>query len=99
MTADNDNSIQENILSASLTSPFTFVQPEFTEFPEGIQEKYKPLYVQNQDFVGWLTVPGTSVDTPVYQTNNNSYYLKHDNYAILDFNVIISQPLCLLSRI
>lgn len=78
--SDNDNSIQENILSASLTSPFTFVQPEFTEFPEGIQEKYKPLYVQNQDFVGWLTVPGTSVDTPVYQTNNNSYYLKHDNY-------------------
>ena len=70
----------ENILSASLTSPFIFEQPEFTEYPEGIQEKYKALYAQNQDFVGWLTVPGTSVDTPVYQASNNSYYLKHDNY-------------------
>lgn len=70
----------ENIISASLASPFTFIQPEFTEYPTGIQEKYKELYAQNQDFVGWLTVPGTSVDTPVYQTSNNSYYLKHDNY-------------------
>lgn len=79
--ADSDeNNVAANITSATLTSPFDFQQAEFTDYPEGIQDKYKMLYAQNQDFVGWLTVPGTSIDTPVYQTNNNSYYLKHDNY-------------------
>lgn len=79
-TAEKENNVTVNSTSASLSSPFVFQQPEFTDYPEGIQEKYKMLYTQNQDFVGWLTVPGTSIDTPVYQTNNNSYYLKHDNY-------------------
>lgn len=78
--SEGENVIGENIISASLSSPFVLTQPEFTQYPEGIQEKYKALYAQNQDFVGWLTIPGTSVDTPVYQTGNNSYYLKHDNY-------------------
>lgn len=72
--------ITENPLSATIKSPFYFTQTYSVDFPEGIQEKYKELYAQNQDFVGWLTVPGTSIDTPVYKTSNNSYYLKHDNY-------------------
>lgn len=72
--------ITENPLSATIKSPFNFTQTYSVDFPEGIQEKYKELYAQNQDFVGWLTVPGTSIDTPVYKTSNNSYYLKHDNY-------------------
>lgn len=72
---------EANTVSASLTSPFTY-QPNYgVEFPAGIQEKYKALYAQNQDFVGWLTVPGTCIDTPVYQKKSNeTYYLKHDNY-------------------
>ena len=77
---NNDSVTQGNTLSAQLTSPFDFQQIYPVNFPEGIQEKYKDLYAQNQDFVGWLTVPGTSIDTPVYKTTNNSYYLKHDNY-------------------
>ena len=75
-----ENAPAENVLSASLVSPFTITTPEFTEYPAGIQEKYKALYRQNQDFVGWLSIPGTNVDTPVYQCSNNDYYLKHDNY-------------------
>lgn len=82
---DDDTPVQEetktkNTVSAQLSSPFTFEQTYKVEFPEGIQAQYKDLYAQNQDFVGWLTVPGTSIDTPVYKQNNNSYYLKHDNY-------------------
>lgn len=77
---DNDVIPEENIFSATLSTPFAITNPEFTEYPAGIQEKYKALYMQNQDFVGWLTVPGTSIDTPVYQASNNDYYLKHDNY-------------------
>ena len=72
--------IPENTISASLTSPFTEPRVYDVEFPANIQEKYKSLYAQNQDFVGWLTVPGTSIDMPVYKCSNNSYYLKHDNY-------------------
>ncbi len=71
----------ESIESLVLTSPFDYEQTYTVDFPEGIQEKYKALYAQNTDFVGWLTVPGTSIDTPVYQTTDNSYYLKHDNYG------------------
>lgn len=74
---DSDNSIE-------LKSPFNYTQTYKCEFPEGIQEKYKDLYAQNSDFVGWLNVPGTSIDMPVYQTTNNTYYLKHDNYD--DYN-------------
>lgn len=69
-----------NTVSASLASPFEYQRIYGTDFPEGIQEKYKLLYAQNTDFVGWLTVPNTSIDMPVYQTSNNSYYLKRDNY-------------------
>lgn len=72
--------VTENPLSATIKSPFNFTQTYSVDFPDGIQEKYKELYAQNQDFVGWLSVPGTSIDTPVYKTSNNSYYLKHDNY-------------------
>lgn len=57
---------------------------ESVTFPEGIQEKYKQLYAANQHFVGWLKIPGTPVDTAIYQAHNNSYYLKRDlagNYS------------------
>lgn len=69
-----------NTTSASLSSPFEYQRLYGTDFPEGIQDKYKLLYAQNQDFVGWLTVPNTSIDMPVYKCSNNDYYLKHDNY-------------------
>lgn len=70
----------ENIQSASIDSPFDYQRLYGVDFPENIQDKYKIAYAQNQDLTGWLTVPGTSIDMPVYQCDNNSYYLKHDNY-------------------
>lgn len=79
-TPSGGQSVTADMNSASCRSPFTYQQIYNVNFPDGIQEKYKALYAQNTDFVGWLTVPGTSIDTPVYKTDNNSYYLKHDNY-------------------
>lgn len=75
-----EEGLKENIQSASLDSPFNYQHLYGVDFPENIQEKYKLPYAQNQDLTGWLTVPGTSIDMPVYQCENNSYYLKHDNY-------------------
>ena len=71
---------KENIQSASIDSPFDYQRLYGVDFPENIQDKYKIAYAQNQDLTGWLTIPGTSIDMPVYQCDNNSYYLKHDNY-------------------
>ena len=31
----------------------------------------------NKEVCGWLQVPGTTINYPVYQTDNNEYYLRH----------------------
>ena len=47
--------------------------PEQTAF-----EKYRAVYEQNSDFVGWISIEGTNIDYPVMQTiDNPNYYLKH----------------------
>lgn len=43
-----------------------------------VTERFSELTEENPDFKAWLTVGGTSVDNPVYQTDNNEYYLKHN---------------------
>ncbi len=50
------------------------------KLPEGsINEKYAELYAENNDFVGWLNIPGTNIDLPVVQTTDNDFYL-HRNF-------------------
>lgn len=40
--------------------------------------KWKELYAQNSDFIGWLIVEGTKIDYPVVQSRDNEYYLHHN---------------------
>ena len=41
-------------------------------------EKYADVYAQNSDLVGWISIPGTRIDSPVMQTKDNpNFYLKH----------------------
>lgn len=41
-------------------------------------EKYKALYEQNNDFVGWISIEGTNINYPVMQSiDNPDFYLKH----------------------
>ena len=60
--------------------------PDIT-FPEGMNIKYAELYAQNQDFVGWLKIDNTNIDTPVVQKKvdengegDEEYYLHRNFY-------------------
>ena len=46
---------------------------------------FKTLNKINPDVKGWLTVPNTQIDTPITQTKNNSFYLKHNFYKNYSF--------------
>lgn len=41
-------------------------------------ELMKQAKKENSDTIGWLTVPGTTIDMAVVQTDDNSFYLKHN---------------------
>ena len=44
----------------------------------GVYNRFNELIAQNSDCVGWITVPNTKIDNPVYQTTDNDFYL-HNN--------------------
>ncbi len=50
------------------------------DYPEGILEELKQAYSINNDLVGWLSIPGTEIDTAIVQGADNNYYLKKDFY-------------------
>ena len=41
-------------------------------------EKYADIYVQNNDFIGWISIPDTRINYPVMQTKESpNFYLDH----------------------
>lgn len=54
-------------------------------FPEGMQEKFRPLFSVNNDTVGWIRINDTPVDYVVVQSDTNSYYERKDFYQ--DYSV------------
>lgn len=45
----------------------------------GILPEYLPIYEQNNDMVGWIHIPGTSIDYPVVQSPyQKNYYLRRN---------------------
>ncbi|MCB2289420.1 class B sortase [Clostridium sp. CS001] len=45
-----------------------------------ISEKYKPFITLNKDVIGWIKIPNTEIDYPVFKGDNNEFYLDHDPY-------------------
>ena len=41
--------------------------------------KFDELIKQNSDFKAWITIDNTNVDYPVYQADDDEYYLTHNN--------------------
>ena len=65
--------------------------PELAEasYPEGMQEKFRPLFSVNNDTVGWIRINGTPVDYVVVQSDTNSYYERKDFYQDYSIRGII----------
>lgn len=51
---------------------------EVTIQEQTIMDKFKDLYEQNSDLIGWLSIPETVIDYPVMQCGDNEYYLHHN---------------------
>lgn len=69
----------EGVFADELTAALPQSQP-----PAMMQEKYKALYAQNPDFIGWITIDGTSIDFPVYQAQDNEKYMRANPYLEYD---------------
>ena len=52
----------------------------YVELPERIPVTENPLEKGqsfNSDMIGWIFIPGTDIDYPIVQCNNNDFYLNH----------------------
>lgn len=43
-----------------------------------LSEAAKKLLAENGDFKGWIKLSNTKIDNPIYQTDNNNFYLNHN---------------------
>lgn len=70
-----DNDVSKNLENLQ-SSPVNDETDEiFVERPDRTKE-YKEAYAKNKDTVGWIYIPGTTIDWPVMQGANNDYYLR-----------------------
>ncbi len=75
-----------NVGRQSIVTPSDTVSPSDTVTAESVPERdengvllsYSTLLRQYPYMVGWITVPGTIIDYPVVQCDDNNYFLTHD---------------------
>ena len=72
--------VETDVLSAGLDNVISNNMKAQASYPEGILEELKQPYSINNNLVGWISVPGTELDTAILQGKDNSYYLKKDFY-------------------
>lgn len=72
-----NNRLEAEKLAAQIkeTVPTT-INPDDIVGEDGILEKYRDAYNQNNDLVGWIKVPNTKIDHPVVQGPSNEYYMR-----------------------
>ena len=72
LTADS----RERNIIAKAQEEWFFNEEEREE--DGVFSAFTPFVKDNDEIAGWLTVPNTKVNNPVYQTDDNDYYLTHN---------------------
>lgn len=73
---DDTDVLSESDVWADFISKYPNIQ-----LPEGIMAKYAYLYAINQDLVGWVKIPNSTIDMQVVQAGDNQTYLKTDFYG------------------
>ncbi len=73
--------VEVDSLSAKISGVVSNNMKAQSQYPEGILEELKQPYSINNDLVGWLSIPGTELDTAVVQGDDNNQYLKKDFYG------------------
>ena len=99
---DEQTEAFEQIAELVEQTPDTEGVPDDTPVSEGedVLAKYKELYLQNEDMVGWISIAGTTVNYPVMQTPNDpNFYLKHNfEKAYSDLGVPYIQDILLFRK-
>lgn len=54
------------------------------DFPENIQKRFKRLYSENSDVIGWVKIDDTSIDYPVLRAADNEKYERANFYGEYD---------------
>ena len=78
---EEQTEVFEQIAELVEQAPEEEALPDDTPVSEGedVLAKYKELYLQNEDMVGWISIAGTTLNYPVMQNPNNpNFYLKHN---------------------
>lgn len=78
--------LEKTLLKDSIEGPENAQTGQEEDIEQSVQErvmltKFSALYAENEDIVGWLSVPGTVIDYPVMQCKDNEYYLRHNFYG------------------
>lgn len=97
--SDNaDNSSTQLTGSQNSSNISKIEERNFWTIREDMVKNAKDWKEKNSDTVGWLYIYDTTVDSPVFQTDNNDYYLKHNDYKENDVNgAIVSSYTNILS--
>ena len=72
---------EESVASIPLELPTAAIGTDSTE-PEPAERNLVPLFEQNRDCIGWLSIPGTTLDYPVMHTPDVPLkYLRRDFFG------------------
>ena len=82
---DGNRSIRDSDAQIEMKPKLEYQDPDPDESSLPLMD-FSGLQEENSDIIAWLTIPGTIIDYPVTQTDNNKYYLNHT--AEKKYNVI-----------
>lgn len=75
---DNNDDGNDNIGIDKLIGDINLEVKHADEEGRNLQDEAKALNATYSDVIGWLRIAGTSIDTPIFHTTDNEYYLKHN---------------------
>ena len=68
----------QDIVINNVRATYELNRDDYSYNASGEFSKFEYLKKQNNDLSGWITIPGSEVDNPIYQTSDNEFYLNHD---------------------